>query len=119
MATLSVQDLSLSGLEVSYANAAGGGDVFANDGKTFLRVVNGAGADITVTITTQDTSVEKPGYGTLTIGNATVTVTAGEARDIGFFPPARFNNASGQVAVGYSSATSVTVAAVRCPRAEV
>lgn len=118
MAELTVQTIVESGLEATFASAAGGGDTFANDSseRTFLHVKNGAGSDVTVTITAQSTSVKVAGFGTLPKANRTVVVTAGEERLIGPFPAKAFNNASGKVAVGYSSATSVTVAAFKLAR---
>lgn len=117
MAAITIQDLVRSGLEATYASANSGGDTFANDGKTFFHVKNGSGGDITVTFTAQVTSTTKPGFGTLSMSSVAVVVTAGEERLIGFFEPAIFNNASGAVAVSYSGVTSLTVAAIRCPKA--
>lgn len=109
MAELTVQEITVAGLEDTYASAAGGGDTFKNDGKTFFECINGAGSDVTLTFTT-------PGkVGGVAIADPTVVVTAGERRKIGPFDPSIFNNSSGLVAVAYSSATSVTVAAIRLP----
>ena len=107
MATLTVQVMKLTGLEETFVAAAAGGDVFANDGMTFLHVKNGGGSDITVTID----SLVNSNFGTDV--NPAVVVTAGEERMLGLFPKDRFNNASGQVVVAYSGVTTVTVAAVR------
>lgn len=115
MAALTVQNLVRSGLEHTTTSASGGGDTFVNNGRTFFLITNGAGSDMTVTFAAQNTSVTKPGFGTLTASNVAVVVTAGETRLCGFFEPAIFNNASNAVAVTYSSATSVTVAAISCP----
>lgn len=116
MALLSVQNIDLlNGLVPSYASAAGGGDTFVNDGKTMLHVKNGGGSPITLTITSQITSQDVPGLGPVDVANETYTVANGAERMIGFFSPSRFNNTSGQVAVGYSAVTSVTVAAIRLP----
>lgn len=120
MALLTVQNVDLlNGLVPTYASAAGGGDTFPNDGKTMLHVKNGGGSSITLTVTTQVTSQNVPGLGPVDVANETYTVANGSERMIGFFNPSRFNNASGQVAIGYSSATSVTVAAIRTPQPEV
>lgn len=119
MAALSVQTIVEAGLEWSTASAAGGGDTFANptDERTMFYIANGGGSDITVTFNAQPASVPLPGYGDLAISDRAVVVTAGENRLIGPFPAAKFNNASGAVEVSYSSATSVTVAALRLARA--
>lgn len=109
MAELTVQNIVVTGLEATFASAAGGGDTFRNDGKTLLEVVNGSGADITVTITTPATA------GGIAIDNPAIVVTAGERRHIGPFEPALFNNSSGLVAITYSGVTSLTIAALRLP----
>lgn len=109
MALLTVQEISRAGLVATAAAAAGGGDTFPNDGRTFLRVINGGGSSITVTITTTAT------LGGEAVADTAVAVANGVTRDIGPFPPAIYNNDSGQVAVGYSGVTTVTVAAIRLP----
>lgn len=109
MAELTVQEIVITGLEATAASAAGGGDTFKNDGKTFFRAINGSGGDITLTFTT-------PGkVGGVAIADPTVVVTAGETREVGPFEPSIFNNSSGLVAVSYSGVTSLTVAAIRLP----
>lgn len=119
MAALTVQDISGSGLEPAYTAAAGGGDTIADDGteRTFLHVENGGASEITVTVTAQSSSLHVEGYGTLARANLSVAVPAGEGRMIGPFPPNAFKDSSGNVAVSYSDVTSVTVAALRLPKA--
>jgi len=109
MAEITVQEIAITGLEETFVSAAGGGDTFKNDGRTFFHAKNGSGADQTLTFTT-------PGkiHG-VAIADPTVVVTAGEERLIGPFDPSIFNNASGLVAVSYSAVTSLTVSAVRLP----
>lgn len=118
MAVLTVQDITLSGLAISTASAGGSGDLFVNpnDERTFLQVTNGSGSSINVTVTAQGTSLQKAGFGTVSVSDTVVAVANGATTLIGPFPSARFNNASGQVAVAYSDNTSVTVAAVRLPK---
>lgn len=115
MATLSVTDVVEAGVTLTLAAAAGGGDVFANDNdnRTFLAVANASGSSITVTVTAQDASENVPGFGTVTKANGGGSVANGATKLFGPFPAAAFNNSSGQVAVTYSSATSVTVAAFK------
>lgn len=107
MATLAVQNISISGLEATKTACAGGGDVFPNDGNTMIIIENGSGGDITVTATTSK-SIQG-----LAVADAAVVVTAGEERAIGLFDPALFNNSSGQVALTYSGVTSLTVQVIR------
>lgn len=115
MAVLTVQNIDLDGLVVSEVAAGASGDLVpnVNDERTFLQVTNGSGGSINVTATAQGTSVQKSGYGTVTVSDTVVAVADGDTALIGPFPSARFNNTSGQVAITYSDNTSVTVAAVR------
>ncbi len=114
MATLTVQDSPEAG-GVTFAAAASGGDVFANDGKTIFLILNvNAGAVRTVTATAQDTTATAPGFGAVTKASAVRAVPLASLDSMGPFPTTAFNNASGQVAITYSdSAADLTVAAVR------
>lgn len=116
MATLTVQDSSESGTTPTFNGAAGGGDQFANNGKVLLWLKNTDGSTATVTVTAQQASVSKPGFGSLTKSNAAVTVpaTTGE-RVLGPFPIDAFNNSSGNCLITYDSVTALTVAVIRLP----
>jgi hypothetical protein len=107
MAVLTVQQIALAGIVPSYAAAAGGGDEFANDGRTFLHVKNGGGSPITVTVTTP-----KKVKG-VDIENPAISVSNGSEKMIGPFDPEIFTATDGNVDVAYSGVTSVTVAAVK------
>lgn len=106
MAILTVQTISRSGLLPSLVAAAGGGDEFANEGKTFLWVVNGDVSSKTVTLVTPQSVLG------LAIEDLQVTVPASEQRLVGPLPVGIFNDANSRVQVTYSDVTSVTVAAV-------
>jgi hypothetical protein len=103
MATLNVQRPGLTGAAVTTAAADAAGDSFTNDEHTMLVVSNGGAAAITVTI--DATKLCNFGFD----HNASVAVAAGAEVQIGPFPRGRFGST---VAVSYSDATSVTVAAV-------
>lgn len=106
MATLAVQSISTAGaVPASLVAAAGGGDQFANNGKTLLDVVNGGVGSITVTVASQTPCNQGSTH------NTTVAVPAGETRRIGPFDPSRYNDGNGRVQVAYSGVTSVTVGA--------
>lgn len=107
MAALTVQAVSLAGVVPSATAAAALGDTFVNDGRTFLKVINGAGAPINVTIDSVINCDQGEDH------NVVVAVANGTTRYIGPFPPDRFNNASGAVSVTYSAVTSITVGAFR------
>lgn len=108
MATLSVQAVGLAGLAPTYAAATSGGDKVTPTERTFLHVKNGAGAPITVTLTAAATVRGQ------SVSNVTVSVPASGERMIGPIAPDLFQNPTdGLAAIGYSSATTVTVAAVR------
>jgi hypothetical protein len=92
------------------AAAAAGGDSFANDGHTFLKVANGGGGGITVTVD----SVQVCSHGFDHNQPDAAAVAAGAERWFGPFPTTRFGSSC---AVTYSGVTTVTVAAVRLPTA--
>jgi hypothetical protein len=113
MATLTRQKIVIGGLAHSLVAAGAAGDVADNsDGKTFLLVSNGSAASINVTVTAQETSLATATHGTLTISDNVVAVAAGVSKLIGPFAKQAYNNSSKQLAIAYSSATSVTVAAL-------
>ncbi|MGM9380343.1 hypothetical protein [Streptomyces antibioticus] len=108
MATLSTQVVSLAGIAPTYSNAAGGGDKCEVGDRNFLHVKNGSGSSITVTLTAT-ASVRGQA-----VANVTVSIAAGADKMIGPLNADLLRNASdGLCAVGYSSATTVTVASLR------
>ena len=106
MATLTVQDITTSGLEPDFSAADVAGDKFAWDRYRFLHVKNGGASPVTVDVVSQRGAV--PG---LAPANIEVTIPAGEERIIGPFDKDGFRKADGMVEVTYSGVTSVTVAA--------
>lgn len=106
MATLTVQATDLDGLEATY-NAVAASDVFANDGKTIIHVVNASGTADTVGIVSTQT------VDGLAVADAGGSVPGGEDRFFGPFKPSVFNNASQQVQVTHTQTTSVTMAILR------
>lgn len=108
MAALTVQQITTAGIVPTLAAAAGGGDEFANNGKTFLRVKNDGVGSINVTVASQ---VSNPPPGTAA-ANIVVAVANGAEKMIGPFNQAAYNDTDGNVQVTYSGVTSVTVAAV-------
>lgn len=106
MATLTVATAAVTGTAYTAAAAAGGGDVFPNDGNTRIVVTNGGGSSINVTVTPQNT------VNGLSLSAVVVAVAAGASKVIGPFPPQYFNNLSGQVVLTYSAVTSVTVGVI-------
>lgn len=107
MSLLTVQNVSLDGLEPSFAAAAEDGDTFVNNGRTFLHVKNAdTVAERTVTI---DSLVDcNQGHN----HDIVVEVPAEEERIIGPFSPSRFNSNTGVVSVTYDNHSDVTVAAI-------
>jgi hypothetical protein len=103
MATLSVQTIALAGITPTYAAVAAGGDVFANDGSTYVEIVNSSGANsYTITFTTPAT------YQGVAVADPTVTVGTSTRKKIGPFPPSAFNNSTGQVAITYTGSAPAT-----------
>lgn len=109
MALITVQEVGRAGIAPSYVAAAGGGDTFANDGRTMLHIKNGGGGSITLTVVTQATVDGKA------VADDAISVPNGAERMVGPFPPAIYNDVNQQVALTYSGVTSVTVAVVRVP----
>jgi hypothetical protein len=108
MATLTVQNSLITGLQPTYV-AVASSDVFQNDGRTVIYVKNGGGSPDTVGIDSQvacNQGFDHDGGGSVT--NATEKV-------FGPFETTRFNNSNGQVTVTHSFLTSVTCAVLRLP----
>lgn len=87
------------------SHAAAAGDSFSNNGKTMIRVNNGGGAPITLTL--DDPNSSSPPAATAWNPDAAVTITNGTVKVIGPFPPSRFNDANGRVQLAWSATTSV------------
>ncbi len=98
MATLTVQDAAEGG-GITFQTAAGGGDVFPNDGKTILVFWNDDAALAVVTVTAQDTTATGVGFGAVTKADAVKSIAANTADVMGPFPTSAFNTAAAQVAV--------------------
>ena len=109
MATLTVQDIVLTGLNPSYDSAVAGGDEFANDGKTFIHVKNTHGSAWIVTV--DSVAPCSQGYD----HNAVVSIPASGERMIGPFDKHRFDDAEGKVQITYNGVTSLSIAAIRLP----
>lgn len=113
---LVVYDIARTGRSVTEqlvaAAAAGNGNKFFNDGKTFVRIKNASASPITVTINTPGTV-----YGQA-LADLTVTIAATgdgdglDFQDIGPFTTT-FNQSDGYVWVDTSLATSITIGAYR------
>jgi hypothetical protein len=107
MATIAVTQITTAGVAPpTFVAAAGGGDQFANNGKTLFEVKNASGSPITVTFVRQKTCDQ----GTLHTTTVSVPATTGD-RICGPFDASLFNDANGFVQVTYSAVTSLTVAA--------
>jgi hypothetical protein len=87
------------------SHAAAASDSFSNNGKVMVRVNNGGGAPITLTVDDPNSSLPAA---TAFNPDAAIVVTNAQARIIGPFPPARFNDANGRVQLAWSGTTSVT-----------
>jgi hypothetical protein len=103
MALLAYQPPALAGTTITYSAAAGGGDTLGWTPGGALRVKNGSGGSITVTVVTPGNTQ----YGQAD-PDIPVTVAAGAEKAIGPFPAALA--VDGIVSVTYSGVTSLTVA---------
>lgn len=108
MANLTVQMPSLAGTgPLTAAAATSGGDALpAYDGKTYIRVINGGGSPINVTIPAQVACNQG------VLHDAVVAVPNGSDREIGPFP-SQYVDVNGAVQIHYSAVTTVTVSAHR------
>lgn len=106
MSTLNVQQVTQVGLNPAMVAAAAGGDKVRPGATTWLRVVNGGGGAVTVTVD----SVVPSNFGTDV--DLAINVPAGGERLIGPLPEQRFANpADGMASITYSGVASVTVGA--------
>jgi hypothetical protein len=103
-----VQAVTTAGITPTFDAAnASGGQMFANNGRRILRVKNGSGSAVTVTVNIPATlDGVAPANGGKQI---TVPATTGDMV-IGPFPSTTYNQADGKVYVDFSAATSVTLA---------
>lgn len=108
MATVPVAAITRDGVAVTYATASGGGDKVKPGSDVFLLVKNGSGSTVTVTIS----GVGQTGYG-VDNPDKTFTVAAGADKAIPMLREYGDPNDGGLAAIGWSSATSVTFAALR------
>lgn len=107
MATLAPQQIAVTGTTVTFAAASAGGDSAAPDDRTFLRVKNGSGSSINVTLAVPGSS-----YGQ-TNPSVVVAVPA-TTGDVSIDLPSQLASPStGLLAWTYSAVTTVTVALVR------
>ncbi len=106
MAELSVRNILITGLVKVALDAVALSDTFDNDGKTYLEIANASGGTLTVTINGQ------VDFQHGISSTKTVSIPTGETHLVGPFPE-RFYNTDGanEVAVDYSTITSVTAAA--------
>lgn len=105
MAVIPTVQPVIGGAVATLVAANAGGDKFNNTGRERFRVRNGSGVSINVTFTATGSAGCPEG----TLHDKVVAVAAGAEKVFGPFDPARFSDASNQVAVGYSAVTSVTV----------
>lgn len=106
MATLAVTQLVPTGaVEPALVAAAGAGDQFPNNGRTYLKVTNGGGSPITVTVVSQRACDQG------SVHSTTNSVVNSTTELMGPFPVERFNDAAGMCQITYSAVTTVTVGA--------
>lgn len=114
MAVLTPQVIVKTGLTASLAAAAGGGDSWQNTGREFLRVANGGGGSINVTLAAQGGACQP--YGVTNVAHdIVVAVGAGVTKDIGPIDPRGYNDSNGRAQITYSGVTAVTVGVFAAP----
>lgn len=106
MATLTVQEFAIDGVELTGAAASAGGDTFANDGRTYFIFNNGDASSHTPTFDATQTVTDA----SLAVADLAVATAANKIKIYGPFPTATFG---ASVSVTYDAVTSVTVSAVK------
>tara|TARA_R100001480_G_scaffold7322_1_gene14899 strand:+ start:10302 stop:10637 length:336 start_codon:yes stop_codon:yes gene_type:complete len=107
MATLAVENITLdTSLTPTYNSAAGGGDDFVNNGRTFLHIKNGSGSPIVATINSLVNCSQGFDH------NVDITIPAGSEEMCGPFNTGRFNDGDGKVGITYDDVTTLTVAVI-------
>ncbi len=116
---ITVQNASDAGLNPTTVSAASAMS-FANDGHTFLYIVNGDTGTPTCTATVQNKTPSSQGFNPFTLADKVVTLPAtgthGGVEIIGPFAQAEYNDGTGLVQIAFSAVTSMTVAAISLPR---
>lgn len=111
MATLTTQVITRAGTVITPVAAAGGGDAMACGPTNILRVVNGGGSPITVTLAIP---AGASGFPNVAYTSTAISVTNGTTRDIGPIQPQIYQDpTTGLCTITYSGVTSVTVAAIQ------
>ena len=104
MAALTTQNVSRTGITPTYA-AVSASDTFTPDAQTYVHIKNAGGSPDSVVFTVAQG--DPPG---LTIADVTVSVTNGQERMIGPFPPQFFADpTTGVTTMTNSFTTSVTI----------
>ena len=102
MALLPVLKPGIAGANLAFTAADVAGDTFVNDGNVVLLMRKSGVGDLTVTLATPATPKG------LVIAPLVIVAGASSLTVLGPFPPAVFNNASGQVSMTYSGVTNLT-----------
>lgn len=90
-----------AGTVVADTPAEEDGNYFVNDARTFVLVQNTSAGSINVTATIQKSSINVPGFGTLTETSEVIAVAAGKTVPIQL-PPGQFNDSNGYAHLTYS-----------------
>jgi hypothetical protein len=109
VATLTTQNITRAGIAESLVAAAGGGDACETGTDMLLKVVNGGGASITVTLAIPSGRSSIPN---VTYGNVQVTVPNASHRWIKVGSEMT-DPTTGLCTITYSAVTSVTVGAFK------
>lgn len=108
MATLTTQVITRAGVADSLTAAAGGGDAMACGSGMFLRINNGGGSPITVTLVVPSARTYEPN---VAITSPAISVTNGTSKMIGPVDATFADPSTGLCTVSYSGVTTVTVGA--------
>jgi hypothetical protein len=107
MAALSTQNVNRTGITLSFASCAGGGDTFTPGSQTMLYVKNGGGTSQTVTVAASQILM-----GDIAIPNLTMAVSGSSEKTFGPFPASVYASSTGTTAISYTAVTSLTIAVI-------
>jgi hypothetical protein len=107
MAFLSPQQIAVTGTVITYAAAGAGGDSCSPDDRVFLRVKNGSGSSINLTLVVPGTTWGQANPDPV----IAVPATTGEVSIA--LPAGLVDLSTGLISWTYSAVTTVTVALVR------
>lgn len=113
MAELTVQEINqANGTEPTVNTGATAGDTYANNERTFLRILNTDVGTETVTVAVETSSVRVPSFGDVPVAAIVVGIGASEVR----YLVAPRGSHGAKPSMTYTSSTAMGIEVMRLPR---